>query len=67
MNARVLGKELELLHVNGGRFEPTNQLLHAKDTAEQQKIGDKCKVESICRNNCLNGVVQSRGLGYEKC
>ena len=32
VNARVLNKELGLLHVNVGRFEP-NQLLVADDTA----------------------------------
>ena len=32
MNARVLGKGLELLSVNGGRFE-INQLLFADDSA----------------------------------
>ena len=32
VNARVLGKGLEQLHVNGGRFE-INQLLFADDTA----------------------------------
>ena len=32
MNARVLGKGLELLSVNDGRFE-INQLLFADDTA----------------------------------
>ena len=32
VNARVLGKRLELLSVNGGRFE-INQLLFAGDTA----------------------------------
>ena len=32
MNVRVLGKELELLSANGGRFE-INQLLFANDTA----------------------------------
>ena len=32
VNARVLGKWLELRSVNGGRFE-TNQLLFADDTA----------------------------------
>ena len=32
VNARVLGKGLELLSVNGGRFE-INQLLFADDTA----------------------------------
>ena len=32
VNVRVLGKGLELLNVNGGRFE-INQLLFADDTA----------------------------------
>ena len=32
VNARVLGKGLELLCVNGGKFE-INQLLFADDTA----------------------------------
>ena len=32
VNVRVLGKGLELLSVNGGKFE-TNQLLFADDTA----------------------------------
>ena len=32
LNARVLGKELDLLSANGGRFE-INQLLFADDTA----------------------------------
>ena len=32
VNVRVLGKGLELLSVNGGRFE-INQLLFADDTA----------------------------------
>ena len=32
MNVRVLGKGLELLSANGGRFE-INQLLFADDTA----------------------------------
>ena len=32
MNVRVLGKRLELLSANGGRFE-INQLFYADDTA----------------------------------
>ena len=32
VNVRVLGKGLELLNTNGGRFE-VNQLLFADDTA----------------------------------
>ena len=31
-------------------------------------IGDKCEDVSMCRsNNCPNGVVRSRDMGYEKC
>ena len=43
VNARVLGKGLELLSVNGGRFE-INQLLFAVDTA---LVGDS--EEKLCR------------------
>ena len=41
MNVRVLGKRLELLSANGGRFE-INQLLFADDTAlvaDSEKLG----------------------------
>ena len=31
------------------------------------RIGDKCEEVSICRSNCTNRVVRSRGMGYEKC
>ena len=31
--------------------------------AEQYRIEDKCEVVSICRSNCINGVVRSRGMG----
>ena len=43
MNARVLGKGLELSSVNGGRFE-INQLLFADDTA---LVADS--EEKLCR------------------
>ena len=43
MNVRVLGKGLELLSVNGGRFE-INQLLFADDTA---LVADS--EEKLCR------------------
>ena len=42
-NVRVLGKELELLSANGGRFE-INQLLFADDTA---LVADS--EEKLCR------------------
>ena len=43
VNVRVLGKGLELLGMNGGRFE-TNQLLFAEDTA---LVADS--EEKLCR------------------
>ena len=43
MNVRVLGKGLELLNANGGRFE-INQLLLADDTA---LVADS--EEKLCR------------------
>ena len=43
VNARVLGKEVELLSVNGGRFE-INHLLFADDTA---LVADS--EEKLCR------------------
>ena len=39
----------------------------AEKCAEQQKTGDKSQEVSILRSNCTNGVVQSRGMGYENC
>ena len=42
VNARVLGKGLELLNVNGGRFE-INQLLFADDTALVADSEDKLR------------------------
>ena len=33
----------------------------------EQRIGDKGQEVSIRRSNCTNGVVRSRGMGYEKC
>ena len=40
VNVRVLGKGLELLSANGGRFE-INQLLFADDTALVADSGEK--------------------------
>ena len=45
VNARVLGKGLELLSVNGGRFE-INQLLFADDTALVADSEKLCRVLS---------------------
>ena len=46
MNVRVLGKGLELLSANGGRFE-LNQLLFADDTALVADSEDKlCRLVS---------------------
>ena len=46
LNVRVLGKGLELLSVNGGRFE-INQLLFADDTALVADSEDKlCRLVS---------------------
>ena len=52
VNARVLGKGLELLSVNGGRFE-INQLLFADDTAlvadsEQKLCGLVSEFGRVC-------------------
>ena len=54
MNARVIGKGLELLSVNGDRFE-INQLLFADDTA---LVADS--EEKLCR------LVTEFGRVYEK-
>ena len=43
MNVRVLGKGLELLNENGGRFE-INQLLSADDTALVADSEQKCRL-----------------------
>ena len=32
-----------------------------------KRIGDKGQEVSKRRSNCTNGVVRSRGMGYEKC
>ena len=31
------------------------------------RIGDKGQELSIRRSNCTNGIVRSRGMGYEEC
>ena len=54
VNVRVLGKGLELLSANGGRFE-TNQLLIADDTA---LVADS--EEKLCRLVCVFGWVCER-------
>ena len=34
---------------------------------DKWRIGDRGQEVSIRRSNCTNGVVRSRGMGYEKC
>ena len=58
MNVRVLGKVLELLSANGGRFE-INQLLFADDTALVVDSEDKlCRLVSefgrVCERRKLS-------------
>ena len=38
-----------------------------KRVMSNEAIGDKGQKVSIRRSNCTNGVVRSRGMGYEKC
>ena len=38
-----------------------------KSVLNNKRIGYKCKEVSAGRSSCTNGVVQSRGMGYEKC
>ena len=56
VNARVLGKGLEMMSVNGGRFE-INQLLFADDTA---LVADS--EEKLCRLVSEYGRVERRKL-----
>ena len=71
VNVRVLGKGLELLSANGGRFE-INQLLFADDTAlvsdSEQKLcrlvrefGRVCESRSLRVNVGKNKVMSARG------
>ena len=39
----------------------------AEKCAEQLRTWDKGQEVSILRSNCTNGVLQSRGMRYEKC
>ena len=50
VNVRVLEKRLELLSVNGGRFE-INQLLLADDTA---LVADWCEFGRVCERRKLS-------------
>ena len=56
VNARVLGKGLELLSANGCRFE-INRLLFADDTALVADSEEKCRLVSefgrVCERNKL--------------
>ena len=52
VNVRVLGKGLELLSANGGRFE-INQLLFADDTAQLADSEEKlCRLVSEFGRDC---------------
>ena len=51
MNVRVLGKGLELLSANGGRFE-TNQLLFTDDTALLADSEKLCRLISEFGRKC---------------
>ena len=51
VNVSVLGKELELLSANGGRFE-INQLLFADDTALVADSEEKCRLVSEFGSVC---------------
>ena len=52
VNVRVLGKGLELLSANGGRFE-INQLLFADDTARMANSEEKlCRLVSELGRVC---------------
>ena len=59
VNVRVLGKGLELLRANGGRFE-INQLLLADDTALVAVSEEK-----LCRLVSEFGRVYKRKLGMK--
>ena len=38
-----------------------------KSVLSNRGLGVKGQEVSICRSNCTNGVVRSRGMGYKKC
>ena len=38
-----------------------------KSVLSNRGLGDKGQEMSIGKSNCTNGVVWSRGMGYEKC
>ena len=63
VNVRVLGKGLELLSANGGRFE-INQLLFADDTALVADSEEKCRLVSefsrVCKRRKLRVNVGKR-------
>ena len=54
VNTGVLGKRMELLSVNGGRFE-VNQLLFADDTALVADSEKLCRLVSEFGRACENG------------
>ena len=73
VNARLLGKGLELLSVNGGRFE-INQLLFADDKAlmaDSEKLsrlgsefGKECERRQLRVNVGKSEVPRCSGHGY---
>ena len=71
MNIRVLGKGLELLSANGGRFE-INQLLFADDTALVAASEEKlCRLVSefgrVCERRKLRvNVCKSKVMGCSR-
>ena len=49
------------------RMNEGQSLGSAEKCPEQYRIGDKGQEVSIQRSNCTNGIIRSRGMGYEKC
>ena len=72
VNVTVLGKGLELLSANGGRFE-INQLLFADDIALVADSEEKlCRLQSkfgrICERRMLRvNVDKSKVMRYSRC
>ena len=71
VNVRVLGKGLELLSANGGRFE-INQLLFADDTALVADSEETCRLVSefgrVCERRKLRvNVGKSKVMRCSRC
>ena len=56
--------ERDVVHRMNGWFTARRVLTSA--CAKQYNIWNKCKEVFICISNCANGVLRSRGMGYEK-